>query len=40
VAEYSFTGMETSPKEIVSDAMERAAMVVSFSIQGFGAGTY
>src|SRR5579859_349168 len=32
--------METSPKEIVSDAMERAAMFVSFSIQGFGSGTY
>src|SRR5258706_9702962 len=26
VAEKSFTGMETSPKEIVNDAMERAAM--------------
>jgi len=27
VAEYSFTGMDTSPKLSDSDAMERAAMV-------------
>src|SRR6516162_9915105 len=26
VAEYSFTGMATSPKEMVSDPIERAAM--------------
>jgi len=32
VAEKSFTGMETSPKEIVSDAMERAARIVSFVV--------
>src|SRR5687767_13080811 len=29
VAEYSFTGIETSPKETVSDAMDRAAMAAS-----------
>jgi hypothetical protein len=29
VAEKSFTGIETSPKETVSDAMERGAMLTS-----------
>jgi hypothetical protein len=29
VAEYNFTGIATSPNVIVSDAMERAAMIVS-----------
>jgi hypothetical protein len=29
VAENSFTGMDTSPKEIVSDAIDRAAMSAS-----------
>src|SRR5437868_8817043 len=28
VAEYSFTGLDTSPNETVNDAMDRAAMVV------------
>ncbi len=35
VAEYSFTGMATSPKDTVSDAMERAAMTIS--VQRIGA---
>jgi hypothetical protein len=26
VAEYNFTGIATSPKEMVSDAIDRAAM--------------
>src|SRR5581483_4064537 len=29
VAEYSFTGIETSPNETLSDAMDLAAMVLS-----------
>jgi hypothetical protein len=29
VAEYSLTGMDTMPKEMVSDAIDRAAMLFS-----------
>jgi hypothetical protein len=32
VAEKSFTGIDTSPKETVSDAMERGAMLPSVVI--------
>ena len=33
VAEYSFTGMATSPKEIVSEAIDRACVAMNVAIR-------